>query len=63
MCLYDFKKPADIAKIVDIEPKNVIVILNRLIKDYGLVKKIGQEYYVSNHFLKEYVKLQYTTKL
>lgn len=63
LCLYDLKKPADIAKKISMEPKNVIVILGRLIKDYGIVKKIGQEYYVSDNFLKGYVKLEYTTTL
>lgn len=63
LCLYDFKKPADIAKKIDLEPKNVIVILDRLIKEHGLIKKIGREYYASDNFLKEYVKRQYTTKL
>jgi len=63
MCLYNLKKPADIAKKVYMEPKNVIVILGRLIKDYGLVKKTKQEYYVSDKFLKEYVHSQYTTIL
>ncbi len=63
LCIYGFNKPANIAKRINLEPKNVIVILNRLIKDDGLVKKIGQAYYVSDNFLKEYVRLQYTTEL
>ncbi len=63
MCLYDFRKPADIAKQISMEPKNIIVILSRLIKDYGLVEKIKQEYFISDNFLKEYVKNQYTTIL
>ncbi len=62
VCLYNLKKPAEIAKKIDMEPKNVIVILFRLIED-GIVKKIKQEYYVSDNFLKEYVKLQYTTTM
>lgn len=59
LCIWDLHKPAQIAEKVKIEPKNVVVILNRLIHD-GLVNKSGKgEYEVVDYFLKEYVKSEY----
>lgn len=63
LCLYDFKKPSEIAKKIRMEPKNVIVLLLRLINDYDLVRKEETNYVVADKFLKEYVKQQYTTVL
>ncbi|MBI4980260.1 ATP-binding protein [Candidatus Woesearchaeota archaeon] len=59
LCLFDFKKPAEIASKIGLDAKNVIVILARLIKEHDLVKKERNNYFTADKFLKEYVKLQY----
>ena len=57
MCLYDLDSPTEIAKKVKISPKNVIVVLNRIIEDTGLIKKVDEgKYKVVDSFLKEYVR-------
>ena len=56
MCLYDFRKPAEIATKLSMDPSNVIQILSQIIKNYSIIKKINSEYEVKDNFLKEFVK-------
>ncbi len=58
LCLVDLATPTELAAKVRMEPKNVVVILQRLL-ELGLVEKNGA-YAVADKFLKEYVKQEFS---
>lgn len=64
MCLYNLSTPTKIAEKVGIAPKNVNVILKRIIDETGLIEKNTEGSYVpTNNFLKEYVRKQFSEEI
>lgn len=61
MCLYDLKKPSEIAEKISMNSSNVIQTLTQIIRNYDLIKKINGEYQVKDNFLKEFVKNEITS--
>lgn len=57
MCRYDLSSPTEIANRIGVEPKNVVVLLSRLVAPHGLVVRSARgEYRVEDPLLKHYVR-------
>ncbi|HEX9816887.1 MAG TPA: ATP-binding protein, partial [Candidatus Thermoplasmatota archaeon] len=60
MCLYDVESPTEIAKRLDLEAKNVVVLLSRLEVAHRLVDRAERGIYrVRNPLLKHYVRKEW----
>ena len=60
MCLYDVESPTEIAKRLDLEAKNVVVLLSRLEIAHRLVDRVERgTYRVRDPLLKHYVRKEW----
>ncbi len=60
MCLYDVESPTEIAKRLDLEAKNVVVLLSRLEVAHRLVDRVERGIYrVRDPLLKHYVRKEW----
>lgn len=60
MCLYDVESPTEIAKRLDLEAKNVVVLLSRLEVAHRLVDRVERgTYRVRDPLLKHYVRKEW----
>jgi hypothetical protein len=64
MCLHDLQRPTQIARRLDLEPKNVVVLLGRLADAHGLVERFERgAYRVIDPLLKHYVRKEWATPI
>jgi hypothetical protein len=60
MCLHDLDAPTQIARRLDLEPKNVVVLLGRLAGMHGLIERVDRgRYVVRDPLLKHHVRKEW----
>lgn len=64
MCLLELESPTAIAQRLELEPKNVIVLLARLAEAHGLVERVERgTYRVRDPLLKHYVRKEWASPI
>jgi hypothetical protein len=64
MCLHDLNSPTEIARRLRLEPKNVIVLLGRLVAQHDLVDRVERgQYRVRDPLLKHYVRKEWSSPI